>query len=181
MRVAVVYATVEGQTRRIAERVAEHLRGAGHDVTLAEANAEGEAAAALEGAEAAVLAAPIHAGHYPTPFLHVVNAGRERLAAMPTAMVSVTLAIIGDAEERAEAERYVATLGEATGWRPGAVHHAAGALRFAEYDFFKRWIMRLIARQHGYGAGGDDREFTDWDGADRVYRRVRRGGGEAGG
>jgi menaquinone-dependent protoporphyrinogen oxidase len=40
----------------------------------------------------------------------------------------------------------------------------AGALKYTQYDFFKRYIMRMIAQQ----AGGDtdtshDTEYTDWD------------------
>lgn len=162
MRLAIIYATIEGQTRRIAAHVAERARAAGHAVSVAEANDEAAVRQALADAEAGILAAPIHAGQYPTPFVHLAEAERAWLAARPTAFVSVTLAIIGEPEERAEAEAYAARLAERTGWTPGRVHHAAGALRYSEYDFFKRWIMRMIARRHGYDTGERDREFTDW-------------------
>jgi menaquinone-dependent protoporphyrinogen oxidase len=165
MHVAIVYATVEGQTRRIAEHIAARVRAAGHETAVADANAD--APAALAGAAAAILAAPVHGGRYPAAFEHLARAERDRLAAIPTAFVSVTLAIIGEAAEREEAEAFPTRLAEASGWRPTMVHHAAGALRYSEYDFFKRWIMRLIARQHGYGDGAGDREFTDWDALDR--------------
>jgi menaquinone-dependent protoporphyrinogen oxidase len=49
-----------------------------------------------------------------------------------------------------------------TGWAAREVHHAAGALRFTQYDFFKKWIMRQIAKSQGYDASGEDVEFTDW-------------------
>jgi menaquinone-dependent protoporphyrinogen oxidase len=174
MRIAVLYATIEGHTRSIAERIAARLGDAGHEVALAEANAGADPARALDGAGAALLAAPIHAGQYPTPFVHLVEAEGARLAAIPTAFVSVTLAIIGEEEERREAVAYAERLTERTGWHPGRVHHAAGALRYSEYDFFKRWIMRLIARRHGYDAGKGDREFTDWAALEAFVDRFAR-------
>ena len=46
--------------------------------------------------------------------------------------------------------------------KPLAIHHAAGALRFTEYDFFKRWIMRSIAEKEGHTVDtGKDIEYTD--------------------
>jgi menaquinone-dependent protoporphyrinogen oxidase len=162
MHIATVYATVEGQTRRIAEHVAERLRAEGHVADLASAERGGRDAIAA--AEAAILLGPVHGGRYPAPLVHLAREEAARLNAIPSAFVSVSLGIMGEAEERCEAEGFPSRLAEASGWHPGAVHHAAGALRFAEYDFFKRWIMRRIARSHGYGEG--DREFTDWDALD---------------
>jgi menaquinone-dependent protoporphyrinogen oxidase len=159
MHIAVVYATVEGQTQRVAEHAAERMRGAGHAVDLA--SAEGGGRDAIAAAEAALLLAPVHGGRYPAALVHLARDEAARLNAIPSAFVSVSLAIIGEEEERDEAEAFPLRLAEATGWQPGAVHHAAGALRFGEYDFFKRWIIRRIARTHGYGE--NDREFTDWD------------------
>jgi len=50
-----------------------------------------------------------------------------------------------------------------TGWRPQATHHAAGALLFTQYDFFKRWAMRLIALQRNANVDTHaDTEYTDW-------------------
>ena len=34
-------------------------------------------------------------------------------------------------------------------WSPKAVHHAAGAIRYSQYDFFKRLALKHIARQRG--------------------------------
>ncbi|MGZ8407278.1 MAG: flavodoxin domain-containing protein, partial [Caulobacteraceae bacterium] len=51
-----------------------------------------------------------------------------------------------------------------TGWKPAAVHHVAGAFRFTQYDFFKRMMMKKIAREKGVNVDAKhDLELTDWD------------------
>ena len=43
------------------------------------------------------------------------------------------------------------------------VHHAAGALRYTDYDFFKRWMAKRLASKRGAPVETDrDFELTDW-------------------
>ena len=50
-----------------------------------------------------------------------------------------------------------------TGWTPGQILHVAGAFRFTEYDFFKGWVMRLIAKEKKVEVDPHrDLELTDW-------------------
>ncbi len=87
----------------------------------------------------------------------------EWLNSVPSAFVSVSLSIVSDnAEERQEGEDYPTGLLAETGWQPLAIHHAGGALRLAEYDFFKRWMVRRLSRNAPAGEAKGDREFTDW-------------------
>jgi menaquinone-dependent protoporphyrinogen oxidase len=170
VRVLILYATVEGQTRRIAERVAQTVRDDGAAAELVDAGVTPRPD--LAGIDAAILCAPIHVGHYPDPFMQLVRGAAEALNAIPCAMISVTLAIVSDdAGERAAAEALPARLLAPTDWRPARVHHAAGALRFSEYDFFRRWVMRIIARREGHPTDGTrDEEFTDWPALERFVR-----------
>ncbi|MBL0371391.1 protoporphyrinogen oxidase [Rhizobium sp. KVB221] len=162
MKILIVYATIEGQTHKIAETMAASLEKRGHVVALtnsAEAHEFG-----LERPEAVILAAPVHAGRYPTPFVDFVHREQDWLNGLVSAFVSVTLSIQSEHEdERALAQKYPEALMAETGWKPDMVHHAAGALRYTQYDFFKRWIMREIARKEGARPyDGNDVEFTDW-------------------
>jgi menaquinone-dependent protoporphyrinogen oxidase len=44
------------------------------------------------------------------------------------------------------------------------VHHAAGAFRYTQYDFFKRWAVKYIAlRKGGPMDTSQDWELTDWN------------------
>ena len=63
MRILLVYATVEGQTRKIATHVAERLSGSGHDITLIDAT-NAKAAPAADSFDASILLAPVHVGTF---------------------------------------------------------------------------------------------------------------------
>jgi menaquinone-dependent protoporphyrinogen oxidase len=163
MQIAVIYATTEGQTRKVARFVADRLVAAGHAVELlAAADAEDLALGRFAGA---ILAASVHAGHFQREFEHLVTARRDHLAALPTLFLAVSLVAAGtDDRDRTDRDGCVSRLCAETGWTPGRVEHVAGAFRFSHYDFFKGWAMRWIASQRGVAlTPGEDLELTDWD------------------
>lgn len=162
MAILVVYATVEGQSRKIAGKIAAQLENAGEHVVLTDVREPGFAVPGRF--DGVVLCAPVHIGRYPDPIIRFVTDWKDALESVPNAFVSVSLAIMSDDEdERAEARAYPAKLEKKTGFKPHRIHHAAGALKFLEYDFFKRVIMRRIARKEGGPVDTNkDYEFTDW-------------------
>ena len=162
MTVLVLYATIEGHTRKIAEHAAAKLEEAGQGVVVGDVREPGFA---IPGRfEGVLICAPIHLGRYPTPVAQFLTDWKAALAQVPTALVSVSLSIHSDsAEERAEAEAYPAKLERKTGFHIQKIHHAAGALKYIEYDFFKRALMRQIAAKEGGPVDTSlDHEFTDW-------------------
>lgn len=166
MSVLVLYATVEGHSRKIAEHAAAQLEKMGHGVVLGDVREPGFAVPGRFGA--VLLCAPIHLGRYPDSVARFIIDWKAALAEVPTALVSVTLAIRSDSpEERAEAEGFPAKLEKKTGFHIAKVHHAAGALKYLEYDFFRRMLMRQIAAKEGGPVDTTrDHEFTDWGALD---------------
>ncbi|PYB71351.1 flavodoxin domain-containing protein [Rhizobium wuzhouense] len=162
MIILVGYASVEGQSRKIAERVAAEVEAAGDRALLLDIGLGGEYA--LGHPEAAILCAPIHAARYPAAFVAFVRQEAEWLNSVPSAFISVTLLIRSELEEeRQEAQHFPDGLLSETGWKPAMVHNAAGALRYSEYDFFKRWMMKRMAAQEKAPTDiHHDHEFTDW-------------------
>lgn len=162
MSILVIYASVEGQTRKIATHVAERIEATGRSVVLADVREPGFAVPGQF--DGIVLCAPIHVGRYPEAFARFVADWRQAIESVPNAFVSVTLAIHSDDEaERAEARAFPDKLARKTGFRAQMVHHAAGALKFLEYDFFKRYVMRRIAAKEGGPVDVTrDHELTDW-------------------
>lgn len=162
----VAYASVEGQTRKIAERVARFLEASGNRAEIVDLSQPGFGVPARF--DGAILCAPIHVGRYPDDFVAFVRDWKDSLDSIPTALVSVTLSIASEfPEEREEAKEFPQSLAGQTGWTPGRVHHAKGALRYTEYDFFKRWMMRRIAEREGASTDvSRDHELTDWDALD---------------
>jgi len=170
MTVLVLYATIEGHSRKIAEHAAAYLEKTGHGVVLGDVREPGFA---IPGRfDGVLLCAPVHMGRYPASVAQFIIDWKAALAEVPTALVSVSLAIhSGNAEDRAEAEDYPAKLERKTGFHIPKVHHAAGALKYLEYDFFKRMLMRQISSKEGGPVDtSKDHELTDWAALDGFLR-----------
>lgn len=166
-RTLILYATTEGQTARIAERIAQRLREKGHEVDMHRADA---VPANLEPAnhDGVIVGSSIHYGHHPK-FLNVlVRRFRVHLTARPSAFFSVSLSAGGPGAKPEAARRYLETFLKQVDWHPPQTATIAGALQYSKYGSFKRLLMRMIVGI----AGGDtdmtrDYEYTDWNAVDR--------------
>ena len=168
MKILIVYATTEGQTRKVARFVFDALARAGHSAELVPAqDAEGRDPSAFDGA---IVAGSVHAGRYQKELVAWSAASAAGLGRVPTLFLSVSLTAAGDdAEDWKGLHGCVDRFAEETGWTPSRVEHVAGAFRFSEYDFFKSWAMRWIAAQKDENVKpGEDKEYTDWDALGRV-------------
>ena len=163
MKLLLLYGTTEGQTRKIAQFVADQLARHGHQAQLVNA-IEVTTDADPKGFDSVIVAASLHAGHYQSAVVHFVNRHLADITARPNAFLSVSLAAASDDEDDALGlERCVIDFSQQTGWSPQRIHHVAGAFRYTSYDFLKRWAMKYIA--HRKGAPTDtsrDHELTDW-------------------
>jgi menaquinone-dependent protoporphyrinogen oxidase len=163
MPILILYATTEGQTRKIARRAAAHLTQKGHSVELISAAESGQIDPRLY--DRAILMASVHAGRYQDDFNSAVIRNTEALARLPAAFVSVSLSAASDDPEDHEGiAACVRKMQDETGWTPQHVEHVAGAFRFTRYDFLKSWAMRWIAAKRDPGVStSSDTEYTDWD------------------
>jgi menaquinone-dependent protoporphyrinogen oxidase len=86
---------------------------------------------------------------------------------MPTAFFQVSLSSANE-EKREEAVGYVESFLTETGWHPDRIGQFGGALRFSEYGFLKRLMMKQIAKDllTEERKPNGDIEFTDWEAAD---------------
>lgn len=162
--VLVIYGTTEGQTRKIAEFVADAVRVQGIDVETVDSAAE--AATKVRPVHvAAIVCGSVHQQRYQSSLLHFVRHNRAWLAGIPTAFISVSMtAVLNDGQSRAELRKVAEGFYGETGWTPRLLLQVAGALRYTQNDFFKRLVMKLIVKYQG----GDpdtfhDHEYTDWN------------------
>lgn len=164
MKILIVYGTTEGQTRKVAEFMADRIAALGHTPTLIDAVETGPQADPGP-FDAAILAGSLHAGHYQAALVHFARAHHETLNAMPTAFVSVSLAAASDEpDDIAGLEKCIAAFRRETRWTPKRTEHVAGAFRFTQYDFLKRWALKYIAYRKGQPTDTSrDYELTDWD------------------
>ncbi len=163
-RLLLVYHSVEGQTARVAERIAEIVRAAGDTIDVYDA----DDAPPPNDHQLVVLGDSIHAGRHSRALERYANRHRDQLSAMPVALFQVSLTSANDdAEHTAEAQRLVHTFLERTGIDPDIVGLFAGALAYTRYGWFKRTLMkRIAAAEHGDADPSVDHEFTNWDAVD---------------
>ena len=161
--ILVAYGTTEGQTRKIAEFIAERLRIRGHRVDLVDTATP---AAQQVGAayQAAIVGGSLHQQRHQRSLEHFLKDNRVWLGAMPLALFSVSLAAaLDDMDSRLEARRLLDELADDCGLKPRVVRCIAGALKYTQYDYLKRQMMRMIARHYDRPTDSSkDVEYTDW-------------------
>jgi menaquinone-dependent protoporphyrinogen oxidase len=173
---AVLYATREGHTQKIAERIAMDLRAHGFSV---EPKNLGEHASVVKLGDhsAVVLAASVHAGKHEPEMEEFVRTHRAELEQMPTAFLSVTLSEAGaerpdsdpiqHARFSSDVQKMIDKFVEDTSWHPERVKPVAGVLLYSKYNFFERFIMKRIVRKAGPRTDtSKDYDYTDWKALD---------------
>ena len=179
--IPVFYATTEGQTRRIAERLAAMFREKGF-VSRAFDVASADADYVEWGrVRAAVVGASLHAHRHQRSAVAFVREHAGDLNAHPSAFFSVSLAAISATPaEREAAAQLASSLPMKAGWHPDEIACIAGRLAYTQYGFFTRFIMKRIARRRDAPTDTSrDYEFTNWDEvacfADAIVRKVDAG------
>lgn len=162
MKLLIVYGTTEGHTRKIARFMEVVLNDAGHQVNIADASDEPPTP---KNYDAILIGGSLHTHKYQNSIADYITRHVAALNAMPGAFFSVCLAVASDIEEEHHEAKKIATdFLEQTGWKPLMTTQIAGALKYTEYDFFKRLIMKMISKREGRTTDtSKDYEYTDWN------------------
>ena len=167
--VLVIFGSTDGQTRKIAGFVAQALHARGLKADLVD-SATPAADAVQPRYAAAVLAGSLHEHLHQKSLQHFAQANVGWLNAIPTLFLSVSLeAAMDDAVDRHQAQHHLQCFLDVTGLKPLAACPVAGALRYTHYDWLRRTMVKLIARQMGADTDTThDREYTDWAALERT-------------
>ena len=158
MTIQILYSSAEGQARRIAERIDGDLRDQGYTTQCEDV---GRAVMRTK-PHAVVLIASIHVGKHATIARNFIKANLPLFNEIPSAFMSVSMS--AQEADRTRAQGYVADFMADTGWQPEITATVAGALRYTNYNFVKKLIMKRIATESGLPTDTSrDYEFTDWD------------------
>jgi menaquinone-dependent protoporphyrinogen oxidase len=169
-RVLVVHASTHGHTARIAATIGEALSAAGCAVDRLAPDDDG--GVAVSHYDGVIVGGSVHGGRHQRELVEWASHHRYALASVPSAFFSVSLAAADPGDEgRETARRYIDEFVEDTGWSPDVVATFAGALRYREYDFLLRLVMRIIAHEHGRPEDTSrDHDLTDWAAVDAFAR-----------
>ncbi len=175
--IAIIYATREGHTRRVAEHIAATLIAHGLSPELYDLGADPDPVT-IHRFAGIVLAASVHFGRHEAEMVDFVKSHRAELEDMPCAFISVSNAKAAaertgtterqHAQFAAEVESTIARFFKETGWHPRWTMPVAGALVYTKYNVLVRFVMKQIAKRTGAGTDTSrDYVYTDWAGLDR--------------
>ena len=166
-RVLLAYDTTEGQTRKIAQHIADALSRNGKNVQVIDIRRP-PTGCSPDGFDAIIVGASIHMSKHSRQLSEFVRRHIARLNAVHSGFFSVSLSAAGSEKERADASRFVEEFLAQAGWNPAIKATFAGGLLYREYGFLKRWLMKKIARSAGKDTDTSrNHEYTDWNAVDQ--------------
>ncbi|MDX1345631.1 MAG: flavodoxin domain-containing protein [Sedimenticolaceae bacterium] len=169
MRILIAYASLEGQSEKIAHRIGETLEHSGAEPLYVNTREHPEAPWPRD-CNGLIAGGPLHREHHPQELGQWLENHRSDWAELPTAFFSVSLSAASDRQQDLDdAQRVMQEFLDEIGMDPDMTATIAGALKYSRYGFFKKRIMRNIVKKSG-GKELDmsrDYEYTDWNQVDR--------------
>lgn len=164
MHILVIYGSRHGQTKKIAEHIAAILRDKGHQITILSSE-DLPVDFSVDAFDAAIIGGSIHIGKYPKHLKKFVTTYRDWLNETPSAFFTVCMGIRSERpESREEAMQFGQTFLEQVGWHPTLTETFAGAVKYTQYGFITRYLMKRISKREGGSTDTTcDHEYTDWD------------------
>jgi menaquinone-dependent protoporphyrinogen oxidase len=154
MGTLILYASVEGHTERIAQRIAETLRRGRHRVDLTPAG-DGVDLSRYAGV---IVGASVHYGHHPASLAMLLRKNAAALGFCKSAFFSVSLGA---------KERYATKFLRRAGWQPQLTAVFPGALQYSKYGPIKRRVVQAFAVIGGHDTDTSrDYDYTDWKAVD---------------
>lgn len=152
---------MDGQTRKIAERLAEKING---EVIIKKF----EEVTTLIEYDKVIIGSSIRYGKFPKRLYHFVEKNKVILNEKQAEFFGVNLIARNPEKRTVENNVYVRKFLEKANWRPREVVIFAGALNYTTYNFFDKKMIQLIMKiTKGPTDATKDIEYTDWDQVDK--------------
>jgi len=171
--IPVLYASRDGQSRRIADRIAERLAAQEIPAVALDLAAASPAPADLAGASPVVVVAAVRYGRH-LPAARRFLAGYRKLSSPPAlALASVNLTARKPGKTTAESNPYLRKLIAQSGTKPALAIAIAGRLDYRRYRALDRLIIRGIMWLTGGPTDpGTCIEYTSWTAVDAFAARI---------
>jgi len=170
-RILIAYATTDGHTLRICQRLQQVMEALGSQVTvilLAQADALD-----LASFDRIVVGASIRYGHHQPLVAEFINRHQALLESRPSAFFSVNIVARKPDKNTPETNPYCRKFLKSVAWKPALTAVFAGKLDYPRYGFIDRQMIRFIML---ITKGPTDPkavvEFTDWSKVEAFGREV---------
>lgn len=167
------FATHDGQSRLIANRIAARLTAKGKAVTPIDLENNFPEASKLAAARAIVLVAAVRYGRHLTIADRLMALCRNLSPSVPLAVASVSLAARMPEKRTAEGNPYLRKWLAHHKLKPALAIAFAGRLDYPRYGWLDRQLIRLIMTMTGGPADPTTQiEYTNWDEVDAFAGRI---------
>ena len=169
--ILIVYASTDGQTRKISERIRENLREKGHQAMLVDI----EDAAGVDPADfdGVIAGASVRYGKHDPKMARYLDEHRDALGRIPNAFFSVNLIARKPEKRDLAGNKYLRKFLDRLSFTPMHVEIVAGKLDYPSYRYLDRVMIQLIMKMTGGPTDGTAViEYTDWDQVDRFAERM---------
>lgn len=169
--VLIVYASTDGHTRKICERMQERLRSTGSQVTLAEAADAGMVDPSRY--DCIAVGGSVRYGKHDGRLLEFMLHHEDVLKEKYCAFFSVNLVARKPEKRTIEGNVYVRKFLGALPYHPDQVEIIAGMLDYPRYGFLDRLMIRLIMKMTGGPTDPNTvKDYTDWNRVDQFADRL---------
>ena len=158
--ILLIYASVDGQTKKITNILADQLKQTGKEVILYEvSDFDGN----LQTFDKVIIGSSIRYGVHHKAVIDFINLHKEELDSHKTAFFSVNLVARKPEKNQAGTNPYVIKFFKEITWRPTLVEVFAGQLDYKKYPFFDRIMIQFIMwMTKGPTDKNTKNEYTDW-------------------
>ncbi|MCA0931372.1 menaquinone-dependent protoporphyrinogen IX dehydrogenase [Lutimonas saemankumensis] len=170
-KTVMIYASVDGQTLKICNRLKEVFEKDNQDISLFSIEDFNEE---ISGYDRLILGASIRYGVHDKKVIDFINSNKEQLDAIKTAFFSVNLVARKSEKNKADTNPYVIKFFKSIDWTPTMVEVFAGRLDYKKYPFFDRIMIQFIMWMTKGPTNSDaDIEYTNWDRVTEFGHRLK--------
>ena len=144
-----LYYSRHGQTEAIAVEIARVMQEQGLSCRRMRFSAEAVAGFSPQDYASVLFGMPVHYGKHCVGMVKLIGQHVPLLQCMPAALFSVNLTARKPDKNTAQTNPYMHKLLQQLHWQPALTGVFAGALRYPQYRFFDRFMIRLIMKMTG--------------------------------
>lgn len=174
MKSLILYYSTDGQTLKIAHRLATEIR---HDVEVISLKSQAvDFTEKLTHADQIIIGASIRYGHFNPLVYQFIEKYTDILNRKPSAFYGVNLTARKVNRKTPETNTYVRKFLARIKWKPTHNEVIAGALYYPRYRFFDRIMIQLIMKiTQGETDTSKEYEYTDWQQVSDFAKRLSEG------
>ncbi|QDO93912.1 menaquinone-dependent protoporphyrinogen IX dehydrogenase [Formosa sediminum] len=160
-KVGIIYATTDGQTLKICQRIAEHLKNLGFCTDIIEISTVTDAVTKYS---KLIIGASIRYGKHSDKVTAFIKTHHRALNQIDAAFFSVNLVARKSDKNRYNTNPYVIKYFKQLDWTPKITDVFAGTLDYKSYSFLDRIMIKLIMKMTGGPTSSTKPiEYTNWD------------------